>query len=449
MAWVSKKVYAILQAAKEQGDEKASFVDDINSLSQNEVDKKVDAFFKGKSMSSFSDLMREEKPFYDPKEFMDEPVELDFPFSEDGGSEVEEPVAEEKPEEPKFKTKTGKLARAREQFEMRQNIPGNLVTGGGLNYIFGVRKLYTKEDIQEMAKKTGYLDPRIKNALEEGTEAWNNPTVIEEEGPNGEKIFTYNMGSEEANQQRQALGQKIKEDVIKEQQGKRQIRNDGIVYLVVGAAGAGKSTTFANKAVEELGAYELDGDMFKDKTPEALGTDRFNQEYGEKYGFTETRDLPYGVNRAPGVHNESTMLRDEMLEEITVGGATPNLVWPMVGAKESQVLPKLEKLREKGYKVSLINAYAAQEVAMQRNVGRYYKKVQNFDPIRLVPDFEYNKGNSSQINLTFEDMVTKYPDLIESWAVYDGSAQGKDAEFVDGSENWDNPERFIQRKKAK
>lgn len=438
MAGVSKKVFAILQAAKEKGDEKAKFVDDLPSLSQDEADKKVDEFFKGKSMSSigevFDEEMAKDKIAQQPKSFADIKDEVD----------VEEPT---EPEPPKaFKSKFGRIGSSAERSAARGSVPG--LGGpqdiGGLNSYLGERyesttKPLTKEDIDRLALQAGYDDPVVQRAMDEGTEAWNNPTVKEIVNPDGSKTFIYNMGSEEANQQRRLLNDKMVDHVIEEQTKKRPIKNDGVVYLIVGAAGAGKSTTIANRAVAKLGAYELDGDMFKDLTPETLGSDKYNEKYAQKFNYTDTRGIKYGKNKAPGVHNESTMLRDEMLEKVTEGGAKPNLVWPMVGAKESQVLPKIQALREKGYKVSLVNAFAEQSVAMERNKKRYFSKVAKGDPIRIVPQFEYNKGNSTQINKTFEDIITNYPDLLDGWAVYDGTpdaVKGKNAELVDASENW-------------
>jgi hypothetical protein len=425
MAWVSKKVYAILKSAQKQGNSDANFVDELKTLSDNEAISALDNFFGGGGFSreNYDEIMAEINASNDKEKAAKEKLPKQ-------GSEV-------------IKTQKGKVqfGKITASQTMKQE------TLGSLNEVLGQKKV-TEDEVEKLAEIAGYYDDgRMVAAMKEFAYDFNNReetyTMLEYDlkMPDGTfekiKIYNPNRGAEWI-KQRQADGKKWISEEIEEQSNQRlkkdktgviPIKNENQVFIVVGLPGAGKSTTAASFIMEEYGCYEIDSDIFKGKMPEAT---EINPETGRKR------------NNAGRTHEESGQLRDDFEDEIistkTVNGNLPNLVVPTVGGSEKTIMKRLEKYEKLGYKVNIVNAYATTENALKRNKGRYLSTLDKPNaPTRAVGVGTYASETVDNINFAFESVIEKNSARVNSWAIYDGNQPfGEKPSFVDGSELWND-----------
>jgi hypothetical protein len=412
MAWVSSKVYAILKNAQGKGIDAANFVDNIKEMSESEVEKSLNAFFKGGSVSSeqiseIYDSLEGEKP-------SEVSVEKDVGFAN---------------------TKTGKIKLGDREARKSARLEEGL---GSINQVLGVDKPVTKEDIASISKKLKLNeDGEISTAIREFSRPFSNPELktvrkVKIKLPNGKmvEVAFYQMGSDEANKKRMQEGEKWKSDLKIQQENELAamggVKYDNEAFIVVGLPGAGKSVTAAGPIIKNFGAYEIDSDIFKDMMPESM----------------EQADDGHMVLNSSIVHDESGILRDDYEEMVTSqvrDGKLPNLVLPTVGGKEDSLVERIDRLRKKGYKINLINAFATTENAMERNKNRFKEKLRKKLPVRYVGVQEYEESSVDIINRNYQNILENQGSKINSWAVYDGN-RPKPAKplFVDGSENWNN-----------
>lgn len=412
MAWVSPKVYAILKGAQKRGNSNADFVDKIKEMSEGDVEKALDAFFKNGGLQK-----QEFEEIYAELESQDNP-----PLQEG--------------EEPGKKTsKKSKIKFNDRQARKLAKLDEGL---GSVNTVLGITEPVTKEKVEKIVKDLKLdEDGQIATAMREFSRPFNNPELatareVKITLPNGKKVKVafYNMGSEEKNTQRKQDGERWKMEVKTEQE-KALEQSGGVQYgneafIVVGLPGAGKSVTAAGKIINKYGAYEIDSDIFKDKMPESK----------------EQAPDGHMVNNSSIVHYESGILRDDfedMLTSQAKDGKLPNLVLPTVGGDINSLMERVNRLKQKGYKVNLINAFANTEVAMERNRSRFKQKLAKGQPVRYVGAEEYASSSVDKINSVFQTVLETQGNKIAKWAIYDGNRpMPAKPLFVDGSDDWDN-----------
>ena len=100
------------------------------------------------------------------------------------------------------------------------------------------------------------------------------------------------------------------------------------IDIVIGRPSAGKSSAFVNELSVKNKARVCDSDTIKTMLPEF--------------------DVGYG---AGVVHEESTMLNDKVVDEARSRGE--NIVLPILGKKEGNLLKLLDRFKESGYSVHL------------------------------------------------------------------------------------------------
>jgi adenylate kinase family enzyme len=400
MAFIKGKAYPILKSAAEGNDEKAQkakeILANVANMSQDELDAALNDFFGSSGGSA-------------PSEEKDQ-----------AATEGQKPVANAKAPAAVdiTKSKTGVVKvgsmQARKQTPDGRN--SNDFVFGSVNQALGIKKVTTEEDVEKVADQAGFnTDPEIEQASREFEEDLNDKsrqTMIF--NPATGKV-EYNMGSPEANKQREEQGKQWIATEIKKQKDARAIKNEGQIYIVVGLPGSGKST-IADPMLKTFGAYEIDSDIFKDYTPEMK---------------------PGKNNRAAAVHEESGEYRDAMLAQVAQERA--NQVVPMVGGSAAKIKKRIEKLKKLGYTdFHLVNVSVPLEKAMQRNVGRFRSKKANGKPIRLVGKGQYVDDSLEKINNAFEESLFELKDDLRSWSLYDGTEDGQKPILVDSSENWED-----------
>lgn len=439
MAWVSPKVYAILKGAQKRGDSNANFVDRLNDMTESEVKKALDDFFgTGRWTGDRNPAFQRTPGSMSPDMFKEIIAEL----SENEKSSLKPEV---KQSEKKIVTsqkgviKIGKL-----EAEAAVGIKDGL---GSINEVLKQEKV-SREIVEKSAEKNGYFqDARVNQAIKEFSDDYKNSlkvnTMLEFDYvlPDGsvETIKIYNPAyGDDFIKQRIQEGKGWIAKEIETQKNKRLtkkisdkqpivIKNENKATIIIGLPGAGKTTMVARAIIEKTGAFEIDSDIFKGYMPESK---EINPETGNKR------------MNAGRIHDESGFLRDEFEEQVVKGetrdGKLPNLVIPTVGGSKKAILKRLKKYQKMGYTVTLINAYATTDNALERNKRRFLQDLDNpEEPTRIVGLEEYAESSVDKINLSMEQVIAENPDI--EWAVYDGNVPlGVNAIFVDGSETFDD-----------
>jgi adenylate kinase family enzyme len=398
MAFIKGRAYPILKSAAEGNDERAQkakeILANVTDMSQDELDSALNDFF-GSSGGGAA-----------PNEAADQTtVESEKPAETTKSIDVTKSK--------KGVVKVGSM-QARKQTPDGRN--SNDFVFGSVNQALGIKKATTQEDVEAVAEKAGFnTDPDIAQASREFEEDLNDrsrQTMIF--NPQTGKM-EYNLGSPEANKQREEQGKQWVSQEIEKQKKARTIKNEGQIYIVVGLPGSGKST-IADPMLKEFGAFENDSDIFKDYTPEMK---------------------PGKNNRAGAVHEESGEYRDSLGSQ--VAQEKSNQVVPMVGGSAAKIKKRIEKFKKLGYKdFHLVNVSVPLEKAMQRNVKRFKSKKARGAPIRLVGKGQYVDDSLEKINNAFEESLFELKDDLRSWSLYDGTEDGASPTLVDSSENWED-----------
>lgn len=438
MAWVSKKVYAILKGAQSRGDNNANFVDNLNDMSESEVKKALDDFFgTGRAVLDDSKSFQRTPGSFSPDMYEEIMSELSPEKKSSEKTEIKE--ADKKVvTSQKGVIKIGKL-----EAEMAMGVKGGV---GSINEALKTEKLGESE-VEQLAEKNGYnTDGRVREAMREFSEDVTNAlkvnTMLEFEYqlPDGsmETVKIYNpIYGDDFVKERIKQGKNWVAEEIVSQKTKRTtkklskgqpivIQHNNEAFIIIGLPGAGKSSTVANAYIEKYGAFEIDSDIFKGKMPESTA---INPKTGRKR------------NNSGRIHDESGFLRDEFEDQVVKNemkdGKLANLVIPTVGGSKRAINKRLKKYQKMGYKVTLINAFATTDNALQRNKGRFLQTLDQPDePTRLVGLEEYSNSSVDMINLSMEEAIAENPEI--GWAVYDGNVPfGTNAIFVDGSETFD------------
>ncbi|MDB2405831.1 zeta toxin family protein [Alphaproteobacteria bacterium] len=140
--------------------------------------------------------------------------------------------------------------------------------------------------------------------------------------------------------------------------------------ILVGPPASGKST-IANELATSKGFAIADSDEIKKSLPEYEG----------------------GIGAA-AVHEESSDLVSGLYELMMSRGT--NIMIPKVGDKSKSIVQLIDKLKEKGYKVNLVNMDVAPEEAYSRMIGRFVNTgriipIGYFDSIRDNPTKVFEK----------------------------------------------------------
>lgn len=137
-----------------------------------------------------------------------------------------------------------------------------------------------------------------------------------------------------------------------------EVRQERKAFLVIGWAGAGKSSTLVNPLSQEHGARVIDVDDARDFFPEYKG--------GKGSG---------------DVHDESKGVHGKLLETAMARG--DNLVWPTVGADQKDVTDDIAKLHNAGYYVTLALVDVTRSQALARQLNRFLTDGR-FTPPKIV-----------------------------------------------------------------
>lgn len=408
MGWVSKKVYAILQNAKREGDVKAYFVDDIPEMNWMELKKALDDFFNDLSTEKYEKYL-------------------------DGNKGYKKSESTNTGDVPNELQSANNVINVGEYYAKQEFLGEDNVNMGMLNSFLGIDKPITQEDVDALAKEIGYGSKMFEDALNEFNYYIEHPdecTMISYriKMPDGTyeeaKAYNVNNGFDWVKKRREQGKQYIANEIAK-QKSQNAIQYDNQVYIVLGLPGAGKSSSIANPIKDKYGTYEIDSDIFKEYLPES--------HQRNASGFKK--------NNASMVHEESGFLRDEFTNQVMndkVNDKLPNLVVPMVGGSERSIMKRVEKFRETGYEINIINAYVTTKNGLKRNGSRFTNAQNASDKsARLVGPIEYYLSNVGEINKAFETVIGKYPDSFKSWAVYDGNGKFREpSPIVDCSKNW-------------
>ena len=125
------------------------------------------------------------------------------------------------------------------------------------------------------------------------------------------------------------------------------IKNEKKAVIILGPPASGKST-YANKIARNIGAAIIDADDAKKALPE------FQNGLG-----------------AAAVHEESSALA-ALVKELIIDDGT-NVVIPKVGDNADKILKQINKLKSKGYKVTLANMDVTSKNAVVRMLKRFVK----------------------------------------------------------------------------
>jgi len=131
------------------------------------------------------------------------------------------------------------------------------------------------------------------------------------------------------------------------------VKADRKAVIILGPPAAGKST-FANPIARKLGAAIIDADEAKKALPEYQG----------------------GIG-ANAVHEESSVIAGALEEYATALGT--NIVLPKVGGNPDSIRRLIERLKDRGYEVDLMDMQVSYQNARNRMFGRF------IDKGRLVP----------------------------------------------------------------
>lgn len=171
------------------------------------------------------------------------------------------------------------------------------------------------------------------------------------------------------------------------------------VLFVTGLPGAGKSSGFVSEFLNKYGAIEFDNDIAK--TVKSL----------EKY-------YANGLG-ANVVHNIVSEAQKQLLPELLEEGY--NIVYPAIGKKVEKVKYELNKYKNAGYDLSLIEVSVSNQTSQNRALKRFIETGRFVDPIDYIegiankPDLVYNnlikeiENGSSNFNFTRIEQINNEP----------------------------------------
>ena len=133
------------------------------------------------------------------------------------------------------------------------------------------------------------------------------------------------------------------------------VNRDRRADIVIGVPAAGKSSVLVDPLSQRYGSRVIDSDMAKALLPE----------YDSGKG-------------ASAVHRESSMIRDQLLDQAMDQG--DNLVWPQVGGDLKSLIEEIQMLKDEGYQVNLHLNELPAEKAVGRALGRFIHEGRYIDP---------------------------------------------------------------------
>ncbi|WP_373532568.1 zeta toxin family protein [Vampirovibrio sp.] len=179
--------------------------------------------------------------------------------------------------------------------------------------------------------------------------------------------------------------------LISKNYGKGATEKGKQLHLVVGPPGSGKSSVLVDPLSKKHGAMVIDSDAIKPQIE------------GYKNGL--------GTN---AVHPASAKVANQMLVKAMNNG--DNIVHPIVGRNEADLIKMIEVAKSKGYKVGLHLADVPPQVSAQRVIARAKAGAAKPDGViqMVSPDYALNTvGNLPQ--RVFESVKSK-PGLVSEFS---------------------------------
>lgn len=241
-------------------------------------------------------------------------------------------LREEVPDEMKAIAEDPQLAE--DMFRNAEALVENKITQRDIDQLIDTAETKIKIGDQEVG-----LPDEVLDALEEQR------TRIKE---NGESIL-------DQSPERIALREKIVNDLYGSGARNKDLRAD----IVIGMPASGKSTGIADPLVQANGSLLIDADEVKKLLPEFEGGKRSGE-----------------------VHEESSMIMEQVLEEALTAG--DNIVLPVVGKTFKKLKNKIDALHQIGYKVYLHHAQVPPDLALRRGIRRFYTRGRLVDPYYIA-----------------------------------------------------------------
>lgn len=220
--------------------------------------------------------------------------------------------------------------------------------------------------------------------------------------------------------ERQKLREKWKNDEIAKQRADRQIKKEKKATYVFGLPASGKSS-ISDPLKRRDGAFEIDADLIKQHIPE----------FDIRQGGT--------VKNTGAVHEESSTLSKQMQSEVMADGS--NLVIGKVGGNYEGIKKKIEELKAKGYSVDIVCVDMPPEVALERNLTRYFERLEKNDPNK--PARVVNPAEALAVQREYLNTMSKLIDdgLVDNYAVYDNNvARGEHPKLLAKSDDFEEIE---------
>lgn len=189
----------------------------------------------------------------------------------------------------------------------------------------------------------------------------------------------YNIDSPESiyidTPERQEWRRKYIESAV-EKVKKSKVQKDKKLMIVIGLPAAGKSSKLVKHIQKARKAYLADSDNIKDDIPNAHG-------------------LKNNIH-----HEESKYLNKEILNILEKDGY--NIVLPIIGGTESQVMRYAKKAKKLGYKVELYYNEVSKEASAKRGLSRLivdlrYIPFKTFTTSKKDPDLVYETLKGDEI----------------------------------------------------
>lgn len=206
---------------------------------------------------------------------------------------------------------------------------------------------------------------------------------------------TSNIDTDERDFQRKIWVNDELEEQFKNGPKKREKK----AVLVLGLPGSGKST-IANPLLEQMGAFGIDADNFKERIPEFKKDPRM----------------------AGAVHQESVDMSLDMMNELAQQGY--NLVASKVGGDVESVKPYMDMWEKNGYQVEVVLVDVPLQVAMDRTIGRFDRG----ETTRLVPLWTIKTADKEVFN-TF-DKLMEYPNVVGGKIYNNDVEEGQEPELL-------------------
>lgn len=232
--------------------------------------------------------------------------------------------------------------------------------------------------VDEKGERFDFTHPRMVRAYDETNKRANLGHVL--------------RGVDKRTPERKAQGDAWVRDLTEKQRAEFNPQKDRTIHFIYGNGGVGKSTFIRENNLQKLNpSFLIDSDEFVEKyIPE-----------------TSNQADPERAFNTAMVHDESTLLRDQMYKPLLEEGY--NFINPTVKPK----LDVLRDLKKRGYKIKGTFLDSTRDTALSRGIKRFIT-----DGGRYVPPEAYKADG--EIMQAWEDAIKE--GLFDEWEEYDANS---------------------------